>query len=177
MSIPRKIIDNIIELNDLSFVKKQKRHYIKNQLSDFQSEPHQIHADKLRIGSSSPILTNLTDYKQKNKLAVIPIKCARRQKLIRKKQTCIRPPWVSPNENRPKNNHPINKPINRTSPSFKQLRDPCQILELYTRFKRIHCKPYECVCTPLPPCCDISSCSFIKKAHLCNVYLMQNNKI
>lgn len=177
MTIPQKRIDNIIEENDSSFVKNQRRHYIKNQLSDLQSETYKIDTDKLTLDSSSPILTNPIKCKQKNKLAVVSTKYTRRQKFIRKKQICIRPSWISPNENRLTNSYPINKPINRTSLPLKQLRDPCQILELYTRFKRIHCKPYECVCIPLPSCCDKPSCSFIKTAHICNVYLMQNDKI
>jgi len=140
MTIPQKRIDNITEENDSSFVKNQQRYYIKNQLSDFQSETYKIDTDKLTLDSSSPILKNPIKYKQKNKLAVVPTKYTRRQKLIR-----TRPSWISPNENRIKNSYPINKPINRTSLPLKQLRDPCQILELYTRFKRIHSKPYECV--------------------------------
>jgi hypothetical protein len=172
MTIPRKMIDN-----DSISVKKQKRHYIKNQLSDLQSKTHKVHVDQLMIGSSPPASTNPINCKHKNKFAVVPIKHTRRQKLIRKNEICIRPPWISPNENRLANNYPIHKPINRTSVPLKQLRDPCQILDLYTRFKRIHCKPYECVCTPLPPYCDISPCSFIKNAQIHNVYSMQNNKI
>ncbi len=177
MSISRKSIDNTNEDKDHDSLKKQRRHYVMNQLSDFQSDTHIVHANKIKVDSSAPFLTNTIKCKKKNKLAVVLSKSSCQQKLIHKKQICIRPAWVSPNKNPTTNSDVINKPINRMSFSLKQLRDPCQVLELYTRFKRIDCVPNECVCRPLPPCCDISSYSFIKNAQICSVYLMHNNKI
>ena len=175
MSISRKSTDNTNEDKDHGPLKKHRRHYVMNQLSDFQSDI--IHANKIKVDSSAPFLPNTIKCKKKNKLAVVLSKSSHRQKLIHKKQICIRPAWVSPNKNPTTNSDVINRPINRMPFSLKQLRDPCQVLELYTRFKRIDCISNECVCRPLPSCCDISSYSFIKNAQICSVYLMHNNKI
>lgn len=177
MTISRKITEMITEDKATNCVEKQRRPYIKNQLSDFQSETHKVHVDQLKICTSPSLSRKAVDHKQKNKSTVVPNKYARQQKFIRKKQVCLRPPWISPNENRPMNNYSMKKSINRTAIPLKQLRDPCRVLDLYTQFKRIHCKPYQCVCTRLPSNCDIASCSFMKNAHVCDVYLMQNNKI
>ena len=177
MAISPKTIDNIIGDKDLNSPKNQKKHYIINQMSDLQSKIYNIHTDKPTIGSSSSILANSTACKEKNKLEVTSRKRIHRQKAIRKNRLSIRPPWVSTYENPARNNYPVNKPIKRTSLPLKQLDDPCQVLELYTQLKRIHCKPYDCVCTPLVPCSDLLSSSFMKHAHICNMYLMPNDKI
>jgi hypothetical protein len=141
MSISRKSVRN----EDSSSLNKQKRHYQIKQLSDAVAS--NIRADKL---TSLP-LVNPDD----NKLSAIKTKYTRRKKLRRKNQIRIRPPWVSSYENPPTNNYSLHKPIQRTSLSVEPLNDPCQILEVYTQFKRIQCKPYECICTPLPSCFDI----------------------
>jgi hypothetical protein len=129
MTIPRKTIDDLIPDNDSSSIHQQKKYYVKNQFSDVQ-------LDKLSLDTSSPKPKKRLKRNQKTKLAVISTKCARRQKLIR-------PSWISPTT--------TTYPFKRSF-SFQQLRDPCQILEVYTRFKRIHCKPYRYICTPPPSC-------------------------
>jgi hypothetical protein len=166
MSISRKTINQTTENKDSNSQQEHKRHYVMNQLSDFQSKTHMMHTGNLTIDSSSPISTNPINCKHKNNLSVVQSKFTRHQKRVRKNQICSRPSWVSSYKN-----PTTNKPIKQTSFSLKQLRDPCQVLQLYTQFKRTNCIPYECVCAPLPPCCDISSCSFIKNAHICNMYL------
>ncbi len=138
MTVPRKTIDNIIPDNDSNSVHQQKKYYVKNQFSDVQ-------LDKLPIDTSPPKAKKFLKYKRKNKLPVVSKKCARR------------PSWVSPTTN----SYPFKKSLNQTSLSFQQLRNPCQILEVYTQFKRINCKPYSCISTPLPPCL------YIKNAHIC----------
>lgn len=134
MAISPKAIDNITKDKDSN---SQKRHYMRNQISDLQTK---IHANKPSICSSSSILRNSITCKEKNKLIIAP------RKRIYKNRIPIRPPWVSSYGNPTTNNHTIIKPIKRT---LLPLNDPCQILQLYTQFK-----PYDCICTPLPPCLD-----------------------
>ncbi|CAF0976342.1 unnamed protein product [Rotaria sordida] len=172
MKISGTPIDHTNEDKDSRYLKKEKRYNILNQISNFQSEIHNTHVNKSIIDSSSSILANTKDYKQKNKLSIVSAKGVRRKKRIRKKQICIQPSWISPNENPSTYNYLFNKSTKQTSLSLKPLRDPCEVLEFNTQFKHIHCKPYQCICTPLPSCLDISSCSFIENAHMCNIYLM-----
>ncbi|CAF4088712.1 unnamed protein product, partial [Rotaria sp. Silwood2] len=149
MKISGAPIDNTNEDQNLSYLKKQKKHNILNQISNFQSKTHNMHVNKPMISSSSSILANTKDYKQKNKLAIVSTKSVRRKKHVRKKQICMQPSWIYPNGNSSKYNYLFNKSIKQASFSLKPLRDPCEVLELNTQFKHIHCKPYECICTSL----------------------------
>ncbi|CAF1288575.1 unnamed protein product [Adineta steineri] len=122
---------------------------VNNTIQDKKSNPlnqiSYLHAD-----SSFSIQANSTPCKRTNKSSVI------RKKRIHKNQIYFRPPWVSTYTN-----SPTKKPRNRSS--LKQLKDPCQVLDVYTQLKRIDCTS---ICNPLP------SCSFMRNADIRNVYLM-----
>ncbi|CAF0915809.1 unnamed protein product [Rotaria sp. Silwood1] len=172
MKISGTLIDNINEDKDLSYLKRQKRYKILNPISNFQSNIHNVHVRKLMINLSSSILTNIKNDKQKNKRAMASTKGVRRKKRIRRKQIRIQSSWISTNENPSIYNYLFNKSIKRTSISLKPLKNPCEVLELDTKFKHTHCEPYQCICTPLPPCLDISSHSLIENSQMCNIYLI-----
>ncbi len=156
MAVSPKAIDTIMK----DSLRNQKKPYIMNQMSDLQSRMHNIHPVKPTFGSSSSIPVNSTACNQKSKPAVPTRTRIRRQDLNRKNRIPFRPPWVSSYGNTTTNSYPVNKHIKRTSISLRQQNDPCQVLEVYTRPNRIDCKPHECVCTPLPPSCNMSPCSF-----------------
>ena len=168
---PRKSIENQISRNDSSSWRTQKTDDPMNPIPKFQFRTSVMHDNQVTIGSSFSLRKNPTGYK----LTTDSKKCISRKKYLRRKQIHIRPPWISSIENSAKNNY---KSIKRTSLSCKQRRDPCQILESYTRFKRIiYCKSVESIYVLLSQDLDISSNSFIRNTHICNVDLIDNDKI
>lgn len=137
MSISRQTTDNLIETNEFSSTDKQKKYYVKNLYSDVQ-------ADRLSLNSSSPLLRKPTKHKQKSPLVILPMQSTHRT-------TFIQPRWVSINTTPIRTTRLFKKPFHRNTFSFVQLKDPCQLLEVYTQFQRINCKPYACICTSLQP--------------------------
>ena len=130
MSISRQTTDNLIETNEFTSTQKQKKYYVKNLYSDVQ-------ADRLSINSSSVLLRKSTKRKRKSAVVVLRMRSTHQANFIQ-------PPRISV--------HPApTHTIRSFQRPFGQLKDPCQILEVYTQFKRINCKPYTCICMPLQP--------------------------
>ncbi|CAF1562198.1 unnamed protein product [Rotaria magnacalcarata] len=95
------------------------------------------------VTTSRKPINNTNEYKE---LPLIFPKHAGRRKRLRKKQHNELPPWIFPKENSTTYNH---------------------------RFKRPHCKPCECICTPLPTCSNVPSRSFLDDIHPCDTYSIQ----
>ncbi|CAF1531607.1 unnamed protein product [Rotaria magnacalcarata] len=95
------------------------------------------------VTTSRKPINNINEYKE---LPLIFPKHAGRRKRLRKKQHNELPPWIFPKENSTTYNH---------------------------RFKRPHCKPCECICTPLPTCSNVPSRSFLDDIHPCDTYSIQ----